>query len=179
MDQAIFFVIFDLFRATAFTAAIAIFLGLWFPYLLIIFGGIYDYVRMKQAKRSFFEAMREVVYFFMPPALALGVTETIKHFFPSPRPFIALHLTPLVSASEPYGSFPSGHATFFAALGLAMYFRSHRLGKWYIVAAFLVALGRVAVGVHWPIDVVAGLFVGFFVSFAIEYLLRAHKKDLT
>jgi len=63
-----------------------------------------------------------------------------------------------------YGSFPSGHATtaFTAAavciLGLRLGFA---WGLFLTGIAVLVALSRVVVGAHWPLDVLAGAFGGW------------------
>ncbi|MBZ0274202.1 lipid-A-disaccharide synthase [bacterium] len=59
-------------------------------------------------------------------------------------------------------SFPSGHtaASFAVAAGLIYAFRSRRRWLWLVPAAF-VGLTRVAVGAHFPLDVIFGAFVGF------------------
>jgi membrane-associated phospholipid phosphatase len=59
-------------------------------------------------------------------------------------------------------SFPSGHSTtagvFFGVL--ACYARPNWVRATLTVLALLVGLSRVAVGVHWPVDVAAGLMGG-------------------
>jgi glycosyltransferase involved in cell wall biosynthesis/membrane-associated phospholipid phosphatase len=84
------------------------------------------------------------------------------------RPLATLELqSVLVIGPElRYGSFPSGHATAAftlagaAAIGL-------RLGGWsaaLIAIATLVAVSRVVVGAHWPMDVLAGAFGGWLAA---------------
>ena len=66
-----------------------------------------------------------------------------------------------------YGSFPSGHATtaFTAAavciLGLRLGFA---WGLFLVATAALVAVSRVVVGAHWPMDVLAGAFGGWIAA---------------
>lgn len=60
-------------------------------------------------------------------------------------------------------SFPSGHATTaFAVAGLyAMGLRRRPLTGLVIALASLAALSRCVVGVHWPLDILAGAFGGW------------------
>lgn len=60
-------------------------------------------------------------------------------------------------------SFPSGHATTaFAVAGLyAMGLRKRPLTTFVIALASLAALSRCVVGVHWPLDILAGAFGGW------------------
>ncbi|MBP1449291.1 MAG: phosphatase PAP2 family protein [Thermoproteus sp.] len=87
-------------------------------------------------------------------SLALGIA--LKHLFFLPRPFAALGVTPLVPERASESSYPSGHALIVAAGAL-----SAASLPWYIALplwaeALLVSYGRIYVGVHWPLDVVAG-----------------------
>ncbi|MDP3985565.1 MAG: phosphatase PAP2 family protein [bacterium] len=78
-----------------------------------------------------------------------------------PRPFVALadvHQLVLRPISEK--SFPSEHATLAFAIAVAVFLAHRRLGWWFLAGAVLVAVGRVFVGVHYPIDVVAGAIMG-------------------
>ena len=70
-------------------------------------------------------------------------------------------------------SFPSGHTvTAFVFFGvLAYHFRRWR---WPLLAlAGAAGLSRVAIGVHWPVDVVAGAFIGLASAWAAVHL--AHR----
>lgn len=76
------------------------------------------------------------------------------------RPFVAENYTPLINVYAQTKSFPSDHAAiaFFLAFLLAAHKRSWAALA-YVIAG-LVALGRVLVGVHYPIDIFAGALVG-------------------
>ncbi len=69
-------------------------------------------------------------------------------------------------------SFPSGHATTaFALAGLLTLGLASRAWIAVVVAlATLVALSRAVVGVHWPLDILAGAFGGWLAAVAAHWL---------
>lgn len=78
-----------------------------------------------------------------------------------PRPFVAHHVLLLVQSARD-SSFPSDHAT--AAFGIAATALLWRMpGRWLIlIGAILIAVARVYVGAHYPLDVIAGAVLGSF-----------------
>jgi undecaprenyl-diphosphatase len=82
-----------------------------------------------------------------------------------PRPDLVAHLVEVNTAS-----FPSGHATLAAVTYLTLgtllsRVEARRSAKIYVLTvavalAFLIGIGRVYLGVHWPTDVLAGWCVG-------------------
>ncbi|MDC1068082.1 phosphatase PAP2 family protein [Candidatus Kapabacteria bacterium] len=70
-------------------------------------------------------------------------------------------------------SFPSAHATnnFFAASSLSFYFPKYKV-IFYSLAA-LVALSRVFVGVHYPIDIIVGSFLGITISLILTKIYKS------
>ncbi len=93
------------------------------------------------------------------------VVEGIRALYPNPRPFVALpEITPLFTDAS--YSFPSGHASFFFALAAAVYCYDKRWGTGLFVAAALIGLGRIAAGVHYPLDIVGGAVLGTLVAIA-------------
>jgi undecaprenyl-diphosphatase len=110
--------------------------------------------------------------------------EVLKGYFMRGRPSL-----PLV---ETVGfSFPSGHATAGAAIGvsivLAFLRPGHRRRVWIglaLVLAFTMAFSRVYLGAHWLSDVVTGVLLGSACAiggFAIvdEIQHRRHRPDTT
>ena len=72
----------------------------------------------------------------------------------------------LMSESEGK-SFPSGHVTFFLLFGMvfAFYFNSWILFWAVLVLDIIIALSRLVLGVHFPIDVLSGFIFAFLYAF--------------
>lgn len=88
----------------------------------------------------------------------------IKNIVKRDRPFISNpDIIPLVN--ETSYSFPSGHAasSFVAATFLSLHYPKYRIPLF--VLAFLIAVSRVYVGVHYPTDVIAGACLGIAVGY--------------
>ena len=102
-----------------------------------------------------------------------GVAELIRFFYHRPRPFVTLHVHQLVTDSS--WSFPSGHATFFFAMAMAIYLYDKKWGIGFFVAAALISVARVAAGVHYPSDILGGALIGALVAYltfrATEHLI--------
>jgi undecaprenyl-diphosphatase len=93
--------------------------------------------------------------------LALAVAHVVSGLVDRPRPFVAHpHAVHLFAAHAPDASFPSDHATAAFAIAMAVWLRDRRWGTALLVLAALLALGRVALGLHYPADVVAGALLG-------------------
>jgi membrane-associated phospholipid phosphatase len=75
-------------------------------------------------------------------------------------------------------SFPSGHTQGAATLfiSLAMVFKNKTFTTVAIILALLVAVSRMYLGVHWPIDVLGGLVLACLVVFVLyNYLHRLYE----
>jgi len=94
-------------------------------------------------------------------ALALAVGVVIAHLVNEPRPFVA-HPNSVYAliAHKPDASFPSDHATAAFAIATAIWLRLRGVGAIVLVLAAALAVGRVAAGVHYPLDVAAGAALG-------------------
>jgi undecaprenyl-diphosphatase len=102
------------------------------------------------------------------------IVEFIRLLYERERPFVAGGYAPLI-AHEPTPAFPSGHVTFFSAL--TIYFlleRSFRMGAFLALSTLVISAGRVAAGLHWPTDILAGWAVGAAVAFVVW---RSQKRE--
>jgi undecaprenyl-diphosphatase len=87
------------------------------------------------------------------------------------RPFVDLTgVIKLADRLPAEKSFPSAHATAAFAMAFAIYIQDRRWGAALLLLAALVALSRVAAGVHYPTDIMAGAVVGFLAAEAASHL---------
>lgn len=108
---------------------------------------------------------------FLSMALAVLIAYPLKDGLALPRP-AALDLGVQWLSRSEVGSFPSAHAAIGMAFGL-----SAALGPapaavrlLFLVAALVLGWSRVAVGVHFPLDIVAGWALGALCALAVQRL---------
>lgn len=106
----------------------------------------------------------------------------------------------LVMQHLPTKSFPSDHASVSMAVALAALARGsmnskRKIMRWgyvLLVGSILMSIARVAVGVHWPTDIIAGRVVGaiavlivfqkpvrkFLETYLYSYIVQAEERTL-
>lgn len=95
--------------------------------------------------------------------LALTVADKLCHYLGSlhyvPRPFVALHFTPLFPHTDT-NSFPSSTVAFAAVVATILLLAWWRVGTVLAFGTVIIAVGCVYVGVHYIEDVVVGAALG-------------------
>ena len=130
------------------------------------------------------------------PRLLLGVVVAavlaalacrgVKLALALPRPVQVLPLDQmaLIGSASHSPALPSGHtAAVFAWAGALWFWHSPRLGGWAMALAGLAGVSRIAVGAHWPLDVLVGAALGmavarFAVPLAARWTARASLRTL-
>ena len=115
--------------------------------------------------------------------IATVAVHGLKDLFAQPRPLEVLAPSQIhvIGPSLYAASFPSGHATAIATLTttLALYLRDRRGQFALATVAIVVAASRAVVGAHWPVDILAGLALGWLVAMAGAWLGMRLPQGLT
>ena len=101
-------------------------------------------------------------------AISGALSRILKLYFELPRPAGVLDITTFHILGKPLTamSMPSGHTLTAFSLAAAFYFSIPPARRkpylWLFLLATLAGVARVAVGAHWPADVMAGSAIGLF-----------------
>lgn len=120
--------------------------------------------------------------------LAFSLSHLGKNFFAIPRPAAVLehqNMTIIGDTLTAFTSFPSGHTiTIFTAMSAIVFvgIKETTFSKQlksgllitFILIATLVGVSRVAVGAHWPADILIGAIIGIIAGLSGEYLSREY-----
>ena len=116
--------------------------------------------------------LRAVAVVLIAQVLAFVATDlVVKPIVARARPFQASVLTRVIDRRSLTYSFPSGHAA-SAVAGAALLssiWPSGRVALWSLAA--MVALSRIYVGVHYPLDVLGGAVLGLACAWVASRIL--------
>ena len=156
--------------------ALAVFLTKYLGYLLICFLLAWLSWDFLFRKEKYLKTIK-IISLSLGAALfsRLIIVEIIRWFYYRPRPFLTEEVNQLISHSAS-SSFPSGHAAFFFALSTVIYLHNKKTGLAFFAASFLIVLSRVFVGIHYPLDILAGALIGIFFGWLI-YLFWCRRRD--
>lgn len=149
---------------------LAAFCAQWLMYAFIGFILYFAVDRGGALRRGCYEASASAL-------AAFGIVYAFSHWFERTRPFRAFPdlVTPLINAPLTDFSLPSGHAATSFALAASLSLVYPKFAPGVFTIALLISLGRVAVGVHYPTDVVAGAMIGASVSIAVHLFAQKYR----
>lgn len=173
LDQVIFNAIHGLAGKSRLIDLLGIFLADYLGYFLLA-GALYLIFSEKDWRKR----CQSLLFTALTIILSRGLfTEIIRFFYNRQRPFAVLGFPPLIN-HEMAASFPSGHAAFYFALALAIFYLASRVWGWrFLGAALVIGLARVFVGVHWPLDILAGLLVALISFYLVKLLFKRTGVD--
>lgn len=162
---------------------------LWLAHALAVFSDLSPFIVVAALAIAWFSVRpgtvsrlrAGVVGALAAAALALGINQVVSHIWERPRPSMAhplgVHLWFTNASTDP--SFPSDHSAAAFAVGFALLFVSRRWGIGMLALAAAIAVSRVAIGLHYPGDVLAGAAVGLAAAVVVMYLARRPLGALT
>ncbi|MBI4268447.1 phosphatase PAP2 family protein [Candidatus Uhrbacteria bacterium] len=100
---------------------------------------------------------------------ALASNHLIGFFFFRARPFVDHAVNLLIPANPLSKSFPSDHTATAVAIALTIVFAHPKAGALALIASLCIGVSRVFVGVHYPVDILAGVFVGIVSAGVVQF----------
>ena len=117
--------------------------------------------------------------YFLAAVVAAAFTKLINFLISviwfRQRPFNDLNFEPIISLTDTTKvfSFPSDHASISWVLALVIFWQNKKHGSYFILAAFLISIGRILAGVHFLFDILSGILVAllgaYFYFLIIKY----------
>ena len=118
-------------------------------------------------------------------AVALALSYCLNNLFlkelvDRTRPYETWNQVQLLIGKQHDPSFPSGHtaSSFAVATSLALSFQRRWAGTLLIILAAAIAISRMYVGVHYPLDVLCGMVDAILISHVVNYVDREHQEEL-
>lgn len=166
MDAAFFYAINKLAGVSPFWDGVWIFLATYLIWLEFAAISAFFLLEIRRRYLAFGSAA-------VSAGVACLISEAIGRFWFRPRPFAELagvhELVPKFMTDK---SFPSDHATVAFALAMSVFLVNRRWGILMFVIAFLVSVGRVLVGVHYPSDIMTGALLGCVAAYILHRLVH-------
>ncbi len=154
MNTELFYFFYNL-SNTPFIAKASLFLSYPFTYGVIFI--LFIWVIFFSKRKMFNLSLLFLSSFFSWITAAI-----LKIIFHVDRPFITEGIIPLYK--ETGLSMPSEHMAVFSAIAISMFLIDKRAGVLFSIIAIFIGFSRIIIGVHYPIDILAGAIVGLIIS---------------
>jgi undecaprenyl-diphosphatase len=105
------------------------------------------------------------------------IIRMLKEYFSYPRPYVAygpqdVHVLGTIKEGDGYHGFPSGHAAFITVLVGSLWPILDGKGPQIVLAlVFAVCWSRIAMGMHFPADVIGGALIAFAVVLVVRFFI--------
>jgi undecaprenyl-diphosphatase len=141
--------------------------------IIVIVASLFKYVLFYKNKAEKLLNYKVAAGAVLATVFGLGFNYLLSFLIDRPRPFelglgINIYGTPFTE-----GSFPSEHATIAFAVATAVFITYRRFGSVLLVMAAIVGISRIFVGIHYPLDVLAGALVGAAMALLASVLVNS------
>lgn len=128
---------------------------------------------------------RKIGWIILEASLAMGIGSVLnelllKNIFERQRPFTIFFNIPNLDTTATGFSLPSSHAlaAFSIATVLFLGLKKKWIGILFFVLAILISYSRIYLGVHFPLDVLAGALLGIFFGWIFSKYFPKFYKPL-
>lgn len=115
---------------------------------------------------------------FIAALITTLIIHTFKEFLSIPRPpsVYSADIFHQLGHQFAHSSFPSGHAAaaFTLASVIIFYINNTKLRFFMLFYASIISLSRIASGVHWPMDILAGMLFGWIAAYLSIRLFKSN-----
>ena len=176
-NNKLFFDLYNLAHKSPFFDWVFSFFAIYFPIFVLIFALLFllmhhDILASKNSFKIFSQKIKEIFFVSLSVFLAWISSIFLKIIFHTPRPFTEFsNVAPFIRPTD--YSFPSGHAALFTAVSVAIFLYHKKIGYIFMFFAFFICISRIIIGVHFPIDILGGILIGFFISYI---LIKSFRK---
>jgi membrane-associated phospholipid phosphatase len=122
-----------------------------------------------------------LITFALGDFISAGIfKESFQRLRPCNEPEFMAYVRNVVGCGSGF-SFVSSHATnhFALAVFLGLYFSDFKwIGRLFIAWASIISFAQVYVGVHFPFDVMAGMFLGIGIAYFSFYFYHRIRKQI-
>jgi len=141
-------------------------------YLIVIMvASLLKYVFIYRDKAERAVNLRLVWNAFLSVGMSLLFNYLLSFFIQRSRPFDIGLGENIYGSVFTNGSFPSEHATIAFAIAMAVFMVYKKFGTALLIMAALVGVSRVYVGIHYPLDILGGAFVGIIMAYLATKLI--------
>ncbi|MCX6755187.1 MAG: phosphatase PAP2 family protein [Candidatus Nomurabacteria bacterium] len=179
MNNIIFYFFYNFAHQSNTLDKVIIFCAQTLPYIIILLAGLFlifhhDAWPKKDIfgeLKSYLRKWKEIGLVFFSGILAWCLASLLKILFHTPRPFDAFtNVHSLISESG--FAFPSGHATFYSALAVSLFFCHKKVGYVFMFFAFIIGITRIMAGVHFPVDILGGFVLGSIIAVLMNKIIK-------
>lgn len=163
-NESLFFLIFGLSNQFFFLDALMIYIT---NYLIFVTALLLFFL----AKDGGLKERKAFLISLLSIPFAILLIKIIHLFYFELRPFITHQFLPLVMEAN-NASFPSRHVTIMAIFAFASVFYKLQWSFLIVILMALVGVSRIYVGVHYPIDILGGVIVGFISVLISKQIIR-------